>query len=81
MKIHVKSNDTINASWSGVFSPKYIMDNSEISDKSEAKKLSDYLWDQGVDSGWSNRDDCLLYLEKWGGGFDGLYEEMKRHQR
>jgi len=80
MKIYVKSNDNITASWSGIFSPKYIMDNSEISDRSEAKKLSDYLYQQGVDSGWSSRDECLQFLEKWSGGFDGLYEEMKRKE-
>lgn len=72
---------SIQASWSGVFSPKYIMDNSEISDRSEAKKLSDYLYEEGVDSGWDNRYDCLQFLEKYRGGFDGLYEEMKQKNR
>lgn len=81
MKIYVNSNDTITASWNGQFSSKYIMDNSEtIPNRSEAKKLSDYLWDQGVDSGWRDRDECFMFLEKWRGGFDKLYDEMKRKE-
>lgn len=77
----MKSNDTITASWNGKFSPNFILENSlEIPNKSEAKKLSEYLWQEGFDSGWGNRLDCYMYIEYHRGGFDGLYKEMKQKE-
>lgn len=67
----------VTASWNGIFSPKYIMDQSNISNRSVAKQISEYLWQKGVDCGFDNRDECYRLIEKYDGGFDGIYEKMK----
>lgn len=66
MKIYVK------ASWNGIFSPRFISQNSKLSNE-QAKKLSDYLYEHGYDSGFSSRDECTKFIEKYEGGFDAIY--------
>lgn len=66
----------INAAWNGIFSPTFIMRNSNISDKAEASKLSDYLWQNEYDSGFKTKEEALEFIEKYDGGLDGVYEKM-----
>lgn len=61
----------IKASWNGTFSTKFIMDNSNIDDRKEAKKLSDYLYYKEYDSGFRTREEFLQSFD-----FDELYDEM-----
>lgn len=68
MKIYVKS------SWSGIFSPKFISQNSELN-KEQAKEVSDYLYEHGYDSGFSSRQECADFIEKYDGGFDAIYKK------
>lgn len=68
MKIYVK------ASWNGIFSPRFISQNSELNNE-QAKKVSDYLYEQGYDCGFSSRQECADFIEKYEGGFDAIYKK------
>lgn len=72
----VPSSQYVKAAWNGMFSPTFIMRNSNITDKAEAAKLSDYLWQHEYDSGFKYKEECLDFIEKWDGGFDGVYAKM-----
>lgn len=70
------NNHTILASWNGIFSPRFIMQNSSITDKSEAQRLSDYLYENSYDDGFRTAREALEWMEQWDGGLDGVYKEM-----
>lgn len=70
------NNRTILASWNGIFSPRFIMQNSSITDKSEAQRLSDYLYENSYDSGFRTAEEALDWMKRWAGGLDGVYKEM-----
>lgn len=55
------------------------MRNSNISDKAEASKLSDYLWQNEYDSGFKTKEEALEFIEKYDGGLDGVYEKMLKY--
>jgi hypothetical protein len=64
----------IKASWNGIFSPRFISQNSELNTE-QAKEVSDYLYEHGYDSGFSSRQECVKWIERWEGGFDAIYEK------
>lgn len=67
----VASSRKISASWDGIFTPTFIMKHSNIKDKSEADRLSDYLYTNGADSGFRTPTEALDWIN-----FDDAYAEM-----
>ena len=63
----------IKASGNGVFTPSFILKNSSIDSKEEAQKLSDYIWNNELDSGFRTKEDFLDVYD-----FDDLYNEMQK---
>lgn len=64
----------INASWNGIVPIKVIVEETGLS-RAEAKKLQNYLYQEGYDSGFVDVDDLLCTFD-----LNDIYEKMKRSE-
>lgn len=71
MKRYIKSSEE----WDGIFTPEFIMEYSDIEDKDEAQRLSDYLYENEYDSGFSTPEEFIDTFD-----LDELYDKMINEQ-
>jgi len=68
-------DESLDEDWNGIFSAKYIMKHSNITNKQDAQKLSDWIYQEEMDSGYRSKEEFIDDYD-----FDDLFEKMSEEE-